>query len=174
MKVKKILCSICMVALAIPMLANAEIYKWKDKNGVTRYSDMPPPTNVKSDTLGKREATKTTPDTAPAKENEQLKSRVEGKAENEGQFEEVVDPEEDAARVRALNEDNAKKKMAQEKEQAKRDAQNCKAAKANYATFAQGGRVYLINENGEREYFDTEALKGRKAKAQSEIKKFCK
>ena len=36
---------LCMVLL--PAIANAEIYKWKDKDGVTRYSDVPPPSNIK-------------------------------------------------------------------------------------------------------------------------------
>ncbi|HLD10422.1 MAG TPA: DUF4124 domain-containing protein, partial [Methylophilaceae bacterium] len=29
--------------MALPIAGNAEVYKWKDKDGVTRYSDTPPP-----------------------------------------------------------------------------------------------------------------------------------
>ncbi|MBX9704806.1 MAG: DUF4124 domain-containing protein, partial [Gammaproteobacteria bacterium] len=40
---------LCVVLL--PTLASAEIYKWKDKDGVVRYSDVPPPSNVKQEPL---------------------------------------------------------------------------------------------------------------------------
>ena len=35
----------------LPNLANAEIYKWKDKDGKVRYSDVPPPSNMKTESL---------------------------------------------------------------------------------------------------------------------------
>ncbi|MDG1097480.1 MAG: DUF4124 domain-containing protein [Methylophilaceae bacterium] len=46
MKLKQLMYLGLMVALATPMLVDAQIYKWKDKNGVTRYSDTPPTDNV--------------------------------------------------------------------------------------------------------------------------------
>lgn len=42
MKLKQLIYLAIMIILATPMLADAQIYKWKDKNGVTRYSDTPP------------------------------------------------------------------------------------------------------------------------------------
>lgn len=54
MKVQQILSSVCLIALVLPMAVNAEIYKWKDKNGVMIYSDTPPPaTNVRVESIGK-------------------------------------------------------------------------------------------------------------------------
>ena len=40
---------LCLVML--PTLASAEIYKWKDKDGRVRYSDVPPPSNVQQEAL---------------------------------------------------------------------------------------------------------------------------
>ena len=48
-----------MLALsATAMSSQAEIYKWKDKNGATRYSDTPPPSNIKQEAIGKKKAGK--------------------------------------------------------------------------------------------------------------------
>ena len=43
---------VLLLCLAIlPTLAAAEIYKWKDSNGTIRYSDVPPPSNVKQEPM---------------------------------------------------------------------------------------------------------------------------
>ena len=42
-----------------PLLAQAEIYKWKDKDGSIRYTDTPPPSNIKQEAIGSKKATKT-------------------------------------------------------------------------------------------------------------------
>ena len=49
-----------LCALMLPMLANAEIYKWKDKEGKIRYSDVPPPSNVQQETLNGKKVAKPT------------------------------------------------------------------------------------------------------------------
>ena len=36
---------------AISGLSQAEIYKWKDKEGNVRYSDTPPPSNIKQEPI---------------------------------------------------------------------------------------------------------------------------
>ena len=51
MKLQNLLCVMC-VLIALPMLANAEIYKWKDKDGTVRYTDTPPPSNIKQESIG--------------------------------------------------------------------------------------------------------------------------
>ena len=40
---------LCIIML--PSLATAEIYKWKDKDGVVRYSDVPPPSSVQQESM---------------------------------------------------------------------------------------------------------------------------
>ena len=51
--------------------------------------------------------------------------------------------------------------------------ENCKAARSNYETYNQGGRVYKMNEKGEREYMGDNDLKQGKEQAQNEINGNC-
>jgi len=160
MKLKQLMYLGLMVALATPMLVDAQIYKWKDKNGVTRYSDTPPTDNVKVDKIGKEKTTKP----APAAEKE-----ANPAANNKTQ----PDSEDEAAQLRARNAEIEKKNKEEKAAQAKLKAENCRSAKADYETFIQGGRIYQMNEKGEREYFDDAALNERKAKAQADMQQYC-
>ena len=49
---------LCALLLALPLLGHAEIYKWKDKNGTTKYSDTPPPSNIKQEAIGSKKGAK--------------------------------------------------------------------------------------------------------------------
>jgi hypothetical protein len=49
---------LCLALL--PLMASAEIYKWKDKDGVTRYSDVPPPSNIKQESIHGKSVVKPT------------------------------------------------------------------------------------------------------------------
>jgi hypothetical protein len=181
MKVQQILYSVCMIALALPMLANAEIYKWKDKNGVMRYSDTPPPANIKVDTLNKKNTAK------PAEDEErgvglQVPSPQEVPETAVGnmpkQASEIIDPPPDpqmeAARIRAQNAEAEKRNKLEKENQAKIDAENCKSARANLQSHTQGGRIYKMNEKGEREYMDEAGFEAGRAKAQADIQLYCK
>jgi uncharacterized protein DUF4124 len=178
MKVQQILYSVCVIALALSMQANAEIYKWKDENGVMRYSDTPPPASVKANTLGKKSTAKAVqPEEAPsASEAPNQPATAKGGIPlkpNEVK-DPPVDPEMEAAKLRAKNAEIEKKNKIEKEKQAKVDAENCRSAKANYQSYAQGGRIYKINEKGEREYMDDAGLAEGKAKAQAEIQQYCK
>lgn len=173
MKVQQILYSVCIIFLALPMLANAEIYKWKDKNGVTRYSDTPPPPDVKVDTLNKKNTPKPVQQEEPA---------VGLKLTNESGApklpSEIIDPPPDpqmeAARLRAQNAEAEKRNKLEKENQAKIDAENCQAARANLQSHTQGGRIYKMNEDGQREYMDEAGFEAGRVKALAEIEKFCK
>jgi hypothetical protein len=158
MKLKQLIYLVIMAMLAAPMLVDAQIYKWKDENGVTRYSDTPPNANLKIDKIGKDK-----PAALPAEKEASPAQRGEGK----------IDAEEEAARLRARNAEIEKKNKEEKEAQAKIKAENCRAAKADYETFAQGGRIYQMNEKGEREYFDDAGLNERKAKAQADMQQYC-
>lgn len=172
MRAQKVLGLVCLVVLALPMLASAEIYKWKDKNGVMRYSDTPPSSKMKVDTLrGKsvsKPETKATPQgvnetAAPAESNPKIDKR----------FVDRPNPEADAKRLRARNAEAEKRNKEEEKRNAKLNIENCKAARANYANLKVGGRIYKTNENGDREYYGEDELNAQKATAQAEMRKYC-
>jgi Domain of unknown function (DUF4124) len=163
---------LCALLLALPSLGNAEIYKWKDKNGTTRYSDTPPPSNIKQEAIGSKKLAKPAAQVPAAPvANEQPSSEVKEAAKDSPPVPGSAD--EEAAALRQRNAE-AEKNNKQEKEtEAQRKAENCKVAKARYETFKQGGRVYKINEKGEREYMGDKDLQEGKAQAQQEINENC-
>lgn len=141
--------------LAMPIAANAQIYKWKDKDGVMRYSDMPPPSNVEYESLGGKKFTPSQPTSTPAatKPATEATSNVEAKPQET--------PEQMKERKR-IEEADAKAKQ-----------QNCTTARANLRAFEQGGRISQVNEAGEREYLDDAALAKNAEQARKDIAEFC-
>ncbi len=156
MKVHQLLCLMCAVALALPMVANAQVYKWADKNGKVHYTDTPPPSNVKTKMLGK-EKTKPVVNTTSSPSEEVARDKFE----------------EEAAKLRQRNAEIEKNNKREQEAQAKLDVENCAAARANYQTYAQGGRIYRTLENGEREYLSDDGLDTGKRDAQNEIDEYC-
>ena len=64
--------------------------------------------------------------------------------------------------------DEAKKASdAQAKEQA------CKAARLRLAQFEQGGRIYRMNENGEREYYGDKEIAAEVQNAKDDVAANC-
>lgn len=159
---KQLLWGLSLALMLASAASHAEIYKWKDKNGVIRYSDIPPPSNVPHESLGKKGASAPTPvENAPA-------------AQPAAPAAAQQTPEEAPADGAAPNEEEAARKKAEAAEAELRQKQdNCATAQANLANFKQGGRVYKMNEKGEREYLgDTQLAEGLE-KAQAEVDKYC-
>lgn len=142
--------------VALPQVASAQIYKWKDKDGTTRYSDTPPPSNVPYESLSGKKSIPAKPaaDAAPAEAKPAAK------------------PETTQAEPKETPEQIQEKKRVEE-ENKKIRAQNCVAAKANLQAFTQGGRISRVNEKGEREYMDDEALAKAAEQAKKEIAQNC-
>ncbi len=172
MKVRKLLGVVCAVLLALPLLANAEVYKWKDKNGEIRYSDTPPPSNIKLEQIGRKKVAKPTgsaplsPVTDTAKMPVATAAPASDAKGKEGK-------EDDAAKNRQ-NKAEADKKTKEEKEKiAKIKEENCRTAKTNLASYQQGGRLFKVDEKGERHYFDDKELKEGAAKSQQDVSENC-
>ena len=171
MRVRQLVCVVCAALLAMPMLANAEVYKWKDKNGAVRYSDTPPPSNVKLEPMGRKNVTKPTGREAlapvpAAVSTPASPATVKAATGKEG-------GEDEAAKLRQKNAEVEKRNKEEKEKQAKLKEENCKAAKANHQSYAQGGRVYKMNEKGEREYMSDKDLKEGAEKTQNEIDEYC-
>ncbi len=144
--------------LAAPQMASAAIYKWKDKDGVTRYSDTPPQGAVPYESLGGRKPAAATPaaDTADAEVKPATLAQP-GNAE--------AKPQETPEQL--------KEKQRVEEENKKIRAQNCSTARANLQTYTQGGRISRMSEQGEREYLDDAALAKGAEQARKDIAEFC-
>lgn len=152
----KLVLVILATTLAIPIVANAQIYKWKDKDGSVRYSDTPPPSNVQYESL--RGSKKNIPtQLAPIPAATKPAEKVTDKADTSPQ----ETPEQIAQRKRI------------EEADAKARQQNCSAARANLKAFEQGGRISRVNEAGEREYLDDAALAQNAEQARKDIAEYC-
>ncbi len=159
-----------MMFITAPLLSHAEIYKWKDKDGSIRYTDTPPPSNVKQEAIGgkKKPATPTGKEALAPVGNIQPTLPV------------VKDPPkvpvnaaDEAAAERQRNAEIEKKNKQEKEKQAKVKAENCKTAKANMENYTQGGRIYKMNEKGEREYLSDKDLQAGKEQSQREIDENC-
>jgi hypothetical protein len=168
MKIRILLLCITM----LPMLAHAEIYKWKDKDGRVRYSDVPPPSNIKQESLYGKKIPRPTgqPPLAPA--DTETGNAIEKANEKMAAEKSPLTKEEAAARrARSAEQD----KMEAESKQAEQEvnAENCKSARANLQTYNQGGRIVRVNEAGDREFLNDADIAKAKSEAQADIDKFC-
>lgn len=177
MKARQIVCIACAALLALPMLATAEIYKWKDKEGVTRYTDTPPPSNIKQQSIGKKKGVSPT-NKAPLSPVEAVAGKpAAGKeaksAKGEKELETAESAEEKAAADRQRNAEQEKKNKEIKEADAKAKAENCRAAKSNYETYKQGGRISKVNEKGEKSYLGDKDIADGAAKAQQDMQENC-
>jgi hypothetical protein len=149
---KSLSIAICVASLLgssmLSMSAQAEIYKWKDANGVVRYSDIPPPTNVPVESMKAKKAA--TPASA-ASDSAVTKTKSTAKA-TEKPIE--VSPEK-VKEAEAI----IKKK-------------NCDTAKNNLEILNQSG-AYKLNEKGEQIELDEAAIAQEKEKAKKDIERNC-
>lgn len=161
-----------LVLTAVSGLGQAEIYKWKDKDGKVRYSDTPPPSNVKQEAIAGKKKSVAPTSKAPLApvDGAAAVPAVAAPKDNEPP---PINPEDLAAEKRRNNAEVEKNNKLEKEAEAKRKAENCSAAKANMETYTQGGRVYKMNEKGEREYLDESSFKEGREKAQQEINENC-
>ena len=175
MKVRHLLCVVCASLLALPTLASAEIYKWRDKDGSVRYTDTPPPASAKQESISGKRLTKPTgkqplaPVGDAAKPATPAAAKDSDKASKEGK----EGKEDEAAKLRQKNADLEKKNNEVKEADTKQKAENCKAAKSNFETYKQGGRITKVTEKGERTYLDDNAINDGKSKAQKDMAENC-
>jgi hypothetical protein len=165
---KHLLWGLSLALVLSAATSHAEIYKWKDKNGVVRYSDIPPPSNVPYQSIGKKTkepapapdapTDASIPDTSPAAASQQKTPEEPSMVDADKQ-----QKEEEAARQSAA--------AAEEEQKQKQD--QCASAKAKLQSFQQGGRIFKMNEKGEREFLDDAAVAQGLESAQAEVDKYC-
>jgi len=132
-----------LLGLALVGPAAAQ-WKWRDKGGQIQYSDLPPPPGVSDPDILQRPngQRRVAAAPAPAASAASAASGVKG-----------VDPEIEARRQRAEQEQAAKAKAEQDKVNAAR-AENCTRAKSYMRALDDGMRIVQHNEKGEREFLD--------------------
>lgn len=134
------------VTLLLSALPASAQWKWKDARGQVVISDVPPPREIpdrdvmqKPDAVARRAAPPTPAASAPAAEPSAAKPKV--------------DPELEARKKKAEQEQSDKLKAEEEKIAAQR-AENCRRARSHMATLDSGVRLSRTNDKGEREILD--------------------
>jgi len=144
----RFLLSIAVVTGVLAFNVQATVYKWVDKDGVTHYSQSPPPAGTEGKTI--------TP--PPAVDTHAAQKKLK-------------DTEEKLDKNHKQREDQAKEEQKKQKEmQAKAEA--CKQAKARLSSF-QNPRVNFVDKDGTRRRATEEERQRELGKAQEYIDKNC-
>jgi hypothetical protein len=152
-----LLAAVLGTTLALPAQAQ---WKWRDKNGQTQYSDLPPPGGVPEQDIlsrpnsGKRRNVVNTvaPAASAAASGAAAASGVVAAASSPLVLK-TVEPELEAKRKKAEADQAAKAKVEEAKVAASR-AENCTRARTQMRTLDSGIRVVRSNDKGEREVLD--------------------
>lgn len=152
--------------------AHADIYKYKDSEGKWRYTDIPPRSDVKYDVLSKKkeDPNKTPKIMTKAEVMQAMAPPKNDKAAPNGQ--KNVEPNKETA-AKADAEKLKAAQLAIAEENAAIKAENCKAAKANLATYQQGGRIKKVNEKGEPSFLGDDDIASGRVSAQKEVDQYC-
>jgi len=146
---------ITLLALAfLPSAFAGKVYKWVDENGNVQYSAQKPPSGSAQEMKVKSKPSSSASESAPAAAEDNQQSK-----ENEEAEKVKVSSEKEAAEVEKKNAEIRKK--------------NCSIAKRRAATIDQGGRLYEVDENGERHYWDDATRGAKMEEAQAQINEWC-
>lgn len=150
--------------LFLTLPAAAQTYKWTDKDGKIHYSDQPPPSAAKDESVIKRAKNAPPPPAATAG------APAAEKGKNAAP--KAATPQEQEAEFRKRQVANAEKEAAEKKkaDDAAEKKTNCDAAKAQLANLQAGGRITRNNAKGEREFLSDQEVaqeieRGKKAAA---------
>ena len=135
------------VLSAAAQTAPPPAWKWRDASGQINVSDMPPPASIPAKDILERPSLVRAPATPPAASAVPVAPALQAISTPR------ADPELEARRKRALDEQVAQQRQQQERDAAVR-ADNCSRAQSALALHNDGQRLYRTNAQGEREVID--------------------
>ncbi|HEC19991.1 MAG TPA: DUF4124 domain-containing protein [Gammaproteobacteria bacterium] len=142
-----------IILLCLPPLGFAgKIYKWTDADGVVHYGERPPSRNATQIKVPHNSTGRSSPPAKPVNQQDATNKLL------------------DAFAKERKDKKEAEKKAAEEKQ--RRD-KNCSNARRRVAGLKIGGRIYEINDQGERQYLGEADIKKRLADAQKLVEKWC-
>jgi len=161
-----------LILMALPLMAHAQVYKWKDASGKTIYSDVPPPSNVKQESIigSKPVAPAAAPSVAPAAPAATATAGAPAAASDPKKA--AVDKDAEA-RKRQEEAEAAKKEDKAKQAELEQRKKNCEAAKLNYDNYKMGGRIMKMDEKGERYYLGNAEIAAGLAQAQKDVDQYC-
>lgn len=143
--------AVLVFCLAVFAAQAGEIYKWVDKDGSVHYSQDPQNQSAQPMKI-------------------KIPKTTSSSDENSNQAEPAA-PQDTPEQPNA-GEDNALKETTAKKQQEAHE-KNCQIAMKRLATITAGGRLYEMDEKGERHYWDDETRNGKMADAQKDVDKWC-
>jgi len=132
-------------------LTAGKMYRWVDENGVTQYTQSPPPSG---------EASEVKPPPPPAVSPEEAQRKLNA------QRQQLEDLRED----RSL----AKQKTEESKEEQAFNTKNCQAARNNLKRLQENPRGRWMQKDGTQARYSEEERQKKINEAQDQIKEFCK
>lgn len=158
-------------------LAALAQWQWLDKDGRKVFSDRSPPADIQDKNILKRPASGITrPATAPASESPSASPAPAASAPLRNASAPRLsgkDAQLEARKKQAEEEEEAKKK-AEEEKLAKSRAENCERVKKGLANFQSGLRIFVTNSKGEREFMDDNARAAETRRLQGIAESDCK
>ncbi len=162
-----------IASLAASLPAQAQ-WKWRDRSGTIQYSDRPPPPDVAQKDIIERPASVERRAAAAAAAASAASAPAGGVAQGPGASAPTgVDPELEARRRKAEQEDAAKRHAEDAKIAAQR-ADNCQRARGQLRALEDGLRLVRTNEKGEREVLDDQGRAEETARTRAVIASDCK
>jgi len=156
-----VLSALLGAVIALPAAAQ---WKWRDKGGQIQYSDLPPPPGISDQDILQRPGT--------AQRRAAVAPPVAASAAS-APAAKMIEPELEAKRRKAEQEQAAKTKAEEDKVAAQR-ADNCARAKAYLRQLDDGLRISRVNDKGEREVLDDKQRAGETQRARDIIASDCK
>lgn len=156
---------ICLALCVYALTASAQ-WQWMDKDGRKVFSDRAPPSDIPEKNILKRPGGRgfAGPVTAPAAAMPSAPAAA-APAGVDKSLQEKKKQAEDA---------EAAKRKAEEERNNRLMAENCQRAQQAKMGLDSGGRMSRINEKGEREFFDENAIAAEGQRLQSIINENCK
>jgi len=136
--------AVLVLAACLSAPAHAQ-WKWRDKSGHVTVSDLPPPRDVADKDVLQRPSDAVRKPPAAAKSASAPASAADAKTR--------VDPELEARRKRAEQDQVAQRRQEEDRHAAER-AENCRRAQAQQRSLESGMRLARVNDKGEREILD--------------------
>jgi hypothetical protein len=137
-------CLLATVAVVLAASLSAPAFaqwKWRDKSGHVTVSDLPPPRDIADKDVLQRPSEVVRRSAAAPAASAPASAALR------------VDPELEARRKRAEQEQSAQRRVEEERTAADR-AENCRRAQAHLRSLDSGMRLSRVNEKGEREILD--------------------
>ena len=151
MQIKITVIAFALTIAATSTLLASEIYRWTDEDGIVHFSDLP------TGAAGEEHVAIYSRPTDPARIQAEAQARVDAqtlRAEEEANALQGPTPEELRAEARSRQE-------------------KCNKYRARQTRFTENRRIYRMDENGERVYYDEEEMQAARAGVDDLVEEYC-